>query len=210
MKSIEPIIKNELFQENNLSYYYDDFRIKLHFELTENNIIKITETNFFTVTPTSLEEIILNFWVSQDAFIEESDTIYTRLNTAQTKIDGINLDNYFENNTIIPENIVNGDKKEKHYKIPLVNKEKYEIERVIEMTQDLDYDRLCSFSSSRMINGMSLRISLCDKLKYFFSCPNNINLKKDRLHTIENNYLNKECTLPGNIYNIFIYKKDDI
>lgn len=209
MKNIEPIIKNELFKENNLSYYYDDFRIKLHFELLENNIVKITETNFLTVIPTSKEKIDLNFWVSHDALIEETENIYTRLNTLKTTIDGINLDDYFKENSIEPENKINGDKKEKHYKIPLLNQKKYEVERVIEMTQDLDNDRLCSFSSSKMVNGISLRISLCEKLNYFFSCPNNITLKKDRLHTSENNYLSKEWILPGNIYNIFIYKRDN-
>ena len=210
MPKIEPLLENELFKDNNLVCYYNNFRILIDIELLENNIVKITEKNFFYVKPTSNEKVPLTFSISSipDDLNEKT---YTKLDEENTKIDNVSLKELkAKDNDCLKEIIDNTvDNNNQNYTLNLEGKDIYYIERVIEMRQDLSIDRLSSFSSSKIIDHLNIEIKTCKKTDIFFSGAEKNQFKKDNFQNNKNHYIKDSPSLPGDIYNIFIFKKDE-
>ncbi|PXY46591.1 hypothetical protein DMB68_05325 [Flavobacterium hydrophilum] len=210
MPKIEPLLENELFKDNNLVCYYNNFRILIEIELLENNIVKIIEKNFFYVKPTSNEKVPLTFSISSipDDLNEKT---YTKLDEENTKIDNVSLKELkAKDNDCLKEIIDNTvGNNNQNYTLNLEGKDIYYIERVIEMRQDLSIDRLSSFSSSKIIDHLNIEIKTCKKTDIFFSGAEKNQFKKDNFKNNKNHYIKDSPSLPGDIYNIFIFKKDE-
>lgn len=210
MPTIEPLLENELFKDNNLVCYYTNFRILIEIELLEDKIVKIVEKNFFYVKPTSNEKVPLTFSIGSIPDKEDERT-FTKLDTLNTKINETSLDDLIAKS----ENFLKrGDESSENYKkdkytFNLEGEESYYIERVVEMRQNLNLDRLSSFASSKIIDHLNIEINTCDKTDVFFSGAGKNKFKKDSFKNKKNHYIKDTPSLPGDIYNVFIFKKDE-
>lgn len=207
-------MNNELYHENNLTYYYKNFRTQLNYELLDDNIVKITEISNFTVVANDIEPREMNFWIStndverseegseEGESFETDKILYTRYVPDRCTIDGMKLD--------IKSLNENKNEKYKYVKLftaELKGKKRYEIERSVEMTQNLETDRVFSFSSARIIDNLSVKINHCEKLNIFFSPVGDNIFKLDNQITEGQSYLSREILLSGEKFKTFIYKK---
>lgn len=201
--SIREKMENDLFHENNLSYYYKNFRTQINYELVSDLIVKITEISNFTIVSNSIDTIIMDFWISTDDVLSSTeDKIYTKYIPEKCKMDGVLLDiKEVSNNNSDIYRIY------KTYNAELKGKREYEIERSIEMTQNLENDRVFSFTSDRIIDGFTVKLNPCPKLNVFFSPigKNKFNLD-NQIHEGQS-YFSREILLSGEKFQTFIYKK---
>lgn len=195
-------IENDLYLERSLHYYYKNFRVQINFTL-EGDIIKIVEIASFTVISSSTDKIEVNFGTTSD--IEDNDAIYTRFIPEFCKCDGkkLELKTYMENEI--------GDISANYtrFKAELSGKKKYIIERQIELTQNITDDRVFTFSSSRIIEDLSINLKHDNNLKLFFS-PVGKNVFDDDNHLRGErsiSYISRDLLLPGEKFKVFIYKK---
>lgn len=202
-ESIREKIENDLFHENNLSYYYKNFRTQINYELITDNIVKITEISNFTIVSNSVDSIIMDFWISTDD-VESSEErkIYTKYIPEKCKMDGVQLEIIEVNN-----NQSNSIKLFKTYNAELKGKREYEIERSIEMTQNLENDRVFSFTSNRIIDGFTIKLNPCEKLNIFFSSVGKNKFILDNQIHDGQSYISRGVLLPGEKFQTFIYKK---
>lgn len=202
-EEIQKKIENDLFLEQSLSYYYKNFRLQINFSI-EDNIVKITEISSFTVISHTTEKIEINFGTTSPV-VDEGE-IYTRFIPEGCKCDGMPLmlstgdGQNIGNNNIVSDVI---------FKAPLEGSKKYIIERQVEMTQNINDDRVFTFSSSRIIEDLSLNLKYDDKLNLFFSpVGKNVFHKDNQLRSLESqSYISRDLLLPGEKFKIFIFKK---
>lgn len=200
---IQEKIENDLFIERILSYYYKNFRIQLNFSL-EDDIIKIVELTSFTVISNTTDKIEINFGATSP--VDETEGVYTKFIEEGCKCDGKILELKMENGK---DSAGVDDLRDTLFKADLQGKKKYIIERQIEMTQDIKEDRVFSFSSSRIIEDLSINFKHEPKLNLFFSpSGKNIFNKDNQLRgELSSTYINRDLLLPGEKFKIFIYKK---
>lgn len=202
--AIREKLENDLFHENNLSYYYENFRTQINYELISENVVKIVEISNFTLISNSIDPIIMDFWISTDDVdgIMEVDKIYTKYIAEKCKIDGVQLNIKEVNNNMSTE-----VKYFKTFNAELKGKKEYEVERSIEMTQNLEVDRVFSFSSNRIIDNLSVKLNSCDKLNIYFSPVGKNMFKIDNQIHEGQSYISRELLLSGEKFQTFIYKK---
>ena len=97
MEKLREKIENDLFEENNLSYYYKNLRIQVKFELLENDIVKITETSTSTIISNTESEIDIEFFVTSHE--NDGENVYSKIIPSKTKINGEALDEDFFKDT---------------------------------------------------------------------------------------------------------------
>ena len=202
--AIKEKLENDLFHENNLSYYYENFRTQINYELISDNIVKIVEISNFTIISSSTDPIIMDFWISTDDVEETGSTekIYTKYIPERCKSDGVQLNIKEVNN-----NMSTDIKYFKTFNAELKGKKEYEVERSVEMTQNLDVDRVFSFSSNRIIDNLSIKLNSCDNLNIFFSpVGKNVFNLDNQIHEGQS-YISRELLLSGEKFQTFIYKK---
>lgn len=205
-EAIRDKMENDLFHENSLSYYYKNFRTQIIYELIEENIVKITEISNFTIVSNSEELIIMDFWISTDDILNSKEGgIYTKYLAEKCKMDGVVLDI-----KEVSKDNANNTKIYKTYNAELKGKKEYEIERSIEMTQNLEADRVFSFSSDRIIDNFTIKLSPCDKLNIFFSPVGKNKFNFDNQKHDGQSYVSRDLLLPGEKFQTFIYKKNNI
>jgi hypothetical protein len=199
---IQKKIENDLFLEKSLSYYYKNFRLQINLSL-EGDIIKTTEISSFTVISHTTDKIEINFGMSSP--VVDGGEIYTKLIHEECKCDGKVLDLKTENGEDEDGNL---DLKNTLFKAYLEGKKKYIIERQIEMTQNIKDDRVFSFSSSRIIEDLSINLKLDKKLDHFFSpVGKNVFYIDNQLRGEQSkSYINRDLLLPGEKFKVFIYK----
>jgi hypothetical protein len=203
MNQLTKNLENELFEENNLVCYYKNFQMNVNFELLKNNLVKITERSHFSVVSNSEEEVKIIFWVSS-ANKGNENGCYTKIIPENTKIDGKIFDiNSFNSLEEISENGIYIKK----FEFILSGKSTYHIERCVEMTQNLNDDRVYSFSSSKIIDDLTVNIQYCSDLNVYFS-----KVGKNTFNNIGNysngiSLSNRDVLLPGEKFKVFIYKK---
>lgn len=198
-------MENDLFIENSLQYYYKNFRLQINFSI-ENDIIKIVEIASSTLVSHSNEKIELNFGTT--ALSEDNGEIYTKLIRENCKKDGklLNLEELIPNQN---EN-TNSFVKIKNFKAELEGQTKYIIERHIEMTQNIKDDRVYSFSSSRIIEDLTINLKYDSALNLFFSPVGKNDFKPDNQFTSERSIsmISRDLLLPGEKFKVFIYKNN--
>ena len=203
MEKLREKIENDLFAENNLSYYYKNLRLQIKFELLENDIVKITETSTSTLISNTDDEIDIEFFVTSHE--NDSDNIYTKIIPSKTKINGEAFDEDFFNDS---NPIKEGEYFKKIFKHQLVGKKEYHIDRCIEMKQKLHEDRMYSFSSSKIIDDIYINLVTCDKLNIFFSPVDKNVFVKDNIDFAGTNFANRDVLMPGEKFKVFIFKKN--
>jgi hypothetical protein len=86
-------------------------------------------------------------------------------------------------------------------------KKSYKLIRTIEMTQKLAEDRVYWFTSSCIIDDLTIHLKQCGKLNVFFS-PTDKNSFMDIGADFGSKVLeNRDVLLPGEKFKVFIYKK---
>lgn len=200
MNKLEKKLINDLLTE--INSYYKNFKIQINIELIEPNVIKINEITSVTLIPKSTEDIPVNFWIST----KDDGDIYSKFIPEKTKINGKNFDIATEKDIELTESTEDG-MNVKHYKFNLKDCSEYHIEREIELTQNLDVDRLYTFASAKVIDDISIHIQYCDKLNVFFSGICNNKFRTDNLLLPGKAYINRDVLLPGDVFNLFILKK---
>lgn len=200
---IQKKMENDLFLEKSLSYYYKNFRLQINLSL-EGDIIKIVEISSFTVISHTTDKIEINFGTTSPVL--DSDSIYTKLIPEACKSDGKVLTLRTGNGNDRDGNI---DPRNTLFKADLEGKKRYIVERQIEMTQNIMEDRVFSFSSSRIIEDLSINLKLDTKLNFFFSPIGKNMFYDDNQLTSEysKSYITRDLLLPGEKFKIFIYKK---
>ena len=202
MEKLREKIENDLFEENNLSYYYKNLRIQVKFELLENDIVKITETSTSTIISNTESEIDIEFFVTSHE--NDGENVYSKIIPSKTKINGEALDeDFFKDTNPIKE----GEYYKKIFKHQLKGKKEYHIDRCIEMKQKLQDDRIYSFSSSKIIDDIYLNLTTCDKLNLFFSPVDKNVFFKDNIEFDGTNFANRDVLMPGEKFKVFIFKK---
>lgn len=205
MTKLNRNIENELFIENNLNCYYKNFRIQVNFELLDNDFVKITELTSCTVIPKSSDKVPIEFWMSTNK--DDDEKTYSKFIPKETKINGIEFNEYIDDKDLIEKTSSINDFDVKHYTFFLNGKTEYHIERKIEMVQNLKEDRLYGFASNKIIDDISVHLQYCDKLNVFFSSIGKNIFNKDNQLLNGQSYINRDVLLPGEKFNVFIYKK---
>ncbi|MGV0964949.1 hypothetical protein [Empedobacter falsenii] len=191
-------LENEFFKEKNLNFYYKNFRTQINIEFLHSNIIKITEISNFTIIANSENKITMDFWISGS---KTDNEIYTKYVSEKCKVDGIKLD------IIEKDNEIEDDLFEiKKFEAYVDGSTEYEIERSVECTQHLDKDRVFTFNTERIIDGLTVKIKMCNKLKCFFSPVISNAFKVDNQNHEGNSYICREIILPGQSFQVFIFK----
>lgn len=202
MNKLKNNLENELFFENNLTCYYKNFRTQINLELLDNNVVKITEISSFSIVSNSVETFSIDFWISSNS-VDEGD-IYTKIVPEKCRINGMLFEDKLKE--VDPAEKVPA-KTIKSYQFELNGNTEYHIERSVEMTQNITDDRVFSFSSSRIIDDMSIHIQYCDKLDVFFSSVGKNYFQPDNQILNGKSYINRDVLLPGEKFKIFIFKK---
>lgn len=203
MEKLREKIVNELFEENNLSYYYKNLRLQVKFELLSNDIIKITETSSSTLICNTDDEIDIEFFVTSHE--SDNENIFTKIIPSKTKINGKPFDeDFFTDINPIKE----GEYFKKIFKHQLKGKKEYHIDRCIEMQQQLQKDRMYSFSSSKIIDDIYVNLATCNKLNIFFSPVNKNLFLEDNINFNGINFANRDVLMPGEKFKVFIFKKN--
>lgn len=203
MEKLRDKIENDLFAENNLSYYYKNLRLQVKFELLEDDIVKVTETSSSTLISNTDSEIDIEFFVTSHE--SDSEHIYTKIIPSKTKINGeVFEDDFFNDSNPIKE----GEYFKKIFKHQLHGKKEYHIDRCIEMKQKLHDDRMYSFSSSKIIDDIYINLVTCDKLNIFFSAVDKNTFVQDNIEFTGTNFANRDVLMPGEKFKVFIFKKN--
>lgn len=200
---IQNKIENDLFLEHSLLYYYKNFITQINLSI-DGDVIKIIEITSFTVISHNTDKIKINFGTTSPT--EDSKEIYTKFIPDQCKCDGEVLKLVQGNGKDKSGNI---DTKNIEFSAELEGKKKYIIERQIEMTQNIKEDRVFSFTSSRIIEGMSINLKYQNNLNIFFSPvgKNTFNVDNQLRSEHSQSYINRDLLLPGEKFKVFIYKK---
>jgi len=196
--SIVKKLENDFFNDKMLTYYYNNFRIQINLELLDENIIKITEVSNFEVKARTTDPIYIDFRISSLA--KDDGTIYTKLIEEGCKLDGKKMQ-------LSELTTTNDNRNIKTFNAQLSDNISYILERKVEMTQNLLDDRVFSFSSSIIIDNMTVNVKPCDKLNFFFSVVGKNKFTSDNHLGDNNNRICRDVLLPGEKFKLFIYKK---
>ena len=203
---IEKNLKNELFENNSLNKYYKNVQISYEFELAEDNkTIVVKEFTSLTIIRNSTEKFNWDFFVSFARDIEDEIKTETKiLDENFTKVDGQNID---LKKCVITNQIDYEKFTKKKFTYPLENKKEYHIERCFNFTQVIDDDRIVSFSSSNVVDDLTVRIKICDKLQIVFEPVGNNHFNKENIFQDRICFVNRDVFLPGEKYKIFLFRK---
>lgn len=203
---VEKNIINELFEDNSLTKYYKNVQISYELELVGEFEIKVKEFSSFTIIRNNTKSFSWDFFVSfvRD-FSDEINTETNLLNVERTKVDGNEID-------IAKCKILNEEESETHtrkkYSYELKGKNEYHIERCFEFSQMLNEDRIISFSTSHVIDDLSVYIKKCDGLEVVFEPVGKNKFYKNEIFSdLRLCYINRDVFLPGEKYKLFVFKK---
>ncbi|WP_140509330.1 hypothetical protein [Flavobacterium pectinovorum] len=205
---IEKNIKNNLFENNSLDKYYKNVQISYEFELAEDNkTINVKEFSSFTIVRNSIDDFFWEFFVTFSQQIEkENNQESVLLIQSFTRIDDEKID---LKKCIITNQEENENFVKKKYSYPLGKKKEYHIERCFQFSQIIEDDRIVSFSSSHVVDDLTVRIKLCKKLQIVFEPVGDNLFNKENIFQDRICYVNRDVFLPGEKYKIFLYRTHD-
>lgn len=206
---VEQKIKNELFERNSLSQYYNNVQINYEFKLRADNItIDVVEKSSFTIKRNNTENFDWEFFVSFVRNLkDEVDNPTSILDSNNTKVNNevIDIKKCTITNQVDYETYTL-----KKFKYPLEGRKEYHIERCFVFSQNINEDRIVSFSSSNVVDDLTIRIKKCDKLEIVFEPVNGNEFSKENLFDDRMCYVNRDVFLPGEKYKLFLFKKAGI
>ena len=97
---------------------------------------------------------------------------------------------------------------QKHYE--LENSYEYNIERAFEFKQNIEEDRVASYSSTNVIDTLTVRINLCNKLNAVFEPSSYDPYIKESSFDNGLCYTSRGILFPGEKFKVFIFRKNGI
>ena len=196
-------VNNTLFIDSKLSFYYQNFRMQVNCELVQNRFIRITEITNCTIQTDTVDPIVVDVFVS--SAIQPSNNVYSRIIPDQTKINGILIT---ENEYEICKSVNQGSTFKQPYRYFLKDETEYHIERVVEMQQDINDDRIYSMTISKIIDDIHIEIRYCNKLAGTFSSIGKVSFKEDNMKGPGHRFENRGLLLPDDGFKLFLYRKN--
>ena len=195
---LENKIENLLFKKNNISYYYKNFQVNYFIELNDTKYVTITERTSFTIIRPTIEEFTFDFksaYNNQDPRDIVKVNFYSK-NTTEIDFSEIEVNTTINKNisTMTCSKILSG-----HLE--------YHIESKVVMSQNIELDRIFTFSSGRIIDDLTIFIEHNDDIKITFVPLNNNKFHHNGTHS-ENkiSYINRDVLLSGEKFILFFYR----
>lgn len=193
-------INNQLFTENNISYFYKNFQNNYNISLIDGKYAKIIERTSLTIVRPN-----------EEPFEWDCKVFYTDTEDQNIKADIsfniLNSRDFKQNKNDITEGKDDGFAS-KEIKITLSGQLEYHIEREIMLVQDIEIDRVFAFGSDRIIDDLSLKIEHSEDLNVIFETVNGNKMYPNRAsNDNEISYINRDIFLPGEKYKLFIIRK---
>lgn len=198
-------LKNELFRQNNISFYYKNFKVKYFItRVDDTDRIKIEQHTVYTLVRPNEKLFDWNFSVAVDIANCE-DKKYPKVEVELVN-DSVNKFN--------PEEDIKSFEEEgffiKKVELQLRGKTEYLIKRKVTMYQDLQKDREFSFGSDRIIADLDVSICHSNNLNVVFSESWKVKFIKEELREKGvSSYLFRGLMLPGEKFKLFFLKIDE-
>lgn len=198
-------IKNELFEKNNISYYYKHFKIEYKISKVSEDGIVIKEVTNYTIVRHTNEPFDWDFEIRVEEADSGENNEYPSIEFEVLNNDGI---------VFAPEKDIEIIQKEDQI-IKLINKElkgndEYHIKRTVIFNQNLKNDRQCVFGCDRIIDDLEVVVKYDKDLKVLFSPAWKVKFYEEEIkdlgNVIEMSYFNRDLILPGEKYKLFILK----
>jgi len=192
-------ITNHFYLNKNISHYYKNFQTNFHISLDGPNHVIIVQNSSYTVIRPTVEEFPWDFSLS---YLDEPE------NNGELSFKIINMGNRVSTDgDIVTE--IKGDTKIMTARCDLKGRHEYYVERTIKLRQNLNTDRIFSFSTDRIIDDLSFQIKHCDKLGVFLSEVDKNKFYKNGAFGSESlSYINRDIFLPGEKFKIFIFRQN--
>lgn len=193
--------ENPFFKDGSLAYYYKNFQMNYDIEIADGKNVIITENHSYTVVAPNKECVEFDF---HSTFTKGAE------NNTEMEFEIKNLASIVFVDTdilITPENAKDGDIITKKVTKRLKGLREYHIESKIVHKQNLDLDRVFSFSSDRIIDDLTVNLKKCDNTEIIFHPLNG-----NKLHSTNtgfkdyDTYINRDIFLPGEVFIMFFYK----
>lgn len=191
-------IINNFYLNKNITYYYKNFQTNFIIKLDGPDHAIIEQISSYTIIRPNTEEFSWDFSLS---YLNEPG------NDGDMSFSIINM----ENKTSTIEDIkkeIKGNHVNMKASSLLTGKYEYFIERTMRLRQNINTDRIFSFSSDRIIDDLSFQINHCEKLGTFLSEVNDTKFYKNGAFEPNTlSYINRDIFLPGEKFKIFIFRK---
>jgi hypothetical protein len=192
-------VNNELFSNDNISYYYKNFQLSYTLSLEDEIYVRIIEKATLTIVRPNREVFEWDFGVVN--MLDKDERITSLLKFNVKNMNGMEFD-YNDINEDIKEGFVN-----RFIKKNLSGKLEYHIEREINSVQNIEKDRVFGFGSSRIIDDISVRIQHSKDLNvYFEAVGGNKYYHNAAFDEDDKAFINRGVFLPGEKFKIFIYR----
>lgn len=193
-------LKNELFKQNNISYYYKNQKIDFYISKVSEDLIKIEQTITYSIIRPSEKLFDWDFRVITENDISE-DGKYP-----QIEIDFLNCDETLKSEDV--KNEVIGNSLIKTVSKKLSGRREYHLKRKITLMQNLQNDRFWSFGSDRIIDDLDVNVQYDDTLNVIFteSMKQKKFIVQECREKNKKSYINRGLMLPGEKFKLFFLK----
>lgn len=197
-------LQNELFNHNNISFYYKNFKIEYFItRIPETDNLKIEEQTTYTLVRPNNKLFDWDFKVAIDS--DDSDN----KRYPEIEMEFLNSTKCIFNKTDDVEVIEQKDLVIKKIKKKLHGNKNYLIKRKIIMVQNLHKDREYSFGSDRIIDDLDITIQFSEDLNVIFSESWKVKfIKKETKDNNIKSYIYRGLLLPGEKFKLFFLKVD--
>lgn len=199
---LKNIIKNELFKQNNISFYYKNFKLDYYISREEgSDKIKIEEITTYNLIRPDRKLFEWNFKVA----IEKTDSNNDEY--PKISIDFIDNDELVFDSEKDIEIIPNEENTIKEVKKKINGQTNYLIKRHIEIYQDLNKDREYSFGSDRIIEDLDITIHTDNFINAIFSESWKVKfINENTRESNKKSYIYRGLLLPGEKFKLFFIK----
>lgn len=194
-------IKNDLFNKNNISYYFKNFQINYTIRLIDNKYIEIMERSSFTIKRPSIDPFEFDFYSKNVSGQDENTSFECKFKTKNSE--EIVFDNITDEDLKYENEVI------KKYVKKLSGHKEYHIESYTKSVNELDLDRFFTFGCSRIIDDLTINIEHSDDICVIF--------KQNTIDKLYHNgafdekklaFINRDVLLPGEKYTMFFYRAE--
>lgn len=195
---LENKIENLLFKKNNISYYYKNFQVNYSVELNDDKYVTIIERTSFTIMRPNKEGFTFDYkstYNNEDPNDKVVAQFFSK-NAKEIDFNAIELITTTDKNitSLTCTKVLSG-----HLE--------YHIESKVVMSQNIEIDRIYTFSSGRIIDDLTIFLEHDDKLKITFVPLNNNKFHHNGIHEKNKiSYINRDVLLSGEKFILFFYR----
>lgn len=191
-------IKNKYFEKQSISYYYKNMQLHYQIKLIDKKYVYVDEYTSYTIVRPNTDKFTWDFG-------------YTYKNTTDSRV-GIEFegkvttcDKKFDNNNVSTD--TGEETTTKKVELELEGHQEYHIEYSSKSVENIEVDRIHSFSSDRIIDDLTVTINHDNKLSIIFAPVNNQKFYKNGVFPdLEHAYINRDIFLPGEKFKIFFIR----